>query len=99
MQASKVNGYTTNDGRLVVDAPLFLPPGEVEVIVLSEEINTLQEPATEGKELSGAPNAQVSYTPEQEATIEAFLAAAGCGSSGNPDSSVSVDVVPYRGKK
>jgi hypothetical protein len=99
MQASKVNGYITNEGRLVLDVLLTLPPGRVEVVVLSEETGALQEPATEEAEQSGSPDVQVSYTPEQEATIKAFLAAAGCGSSGNPDSSVSVDEVLYGGKK
>ncbi|MBM3240597.1 hypothetical protein FJZ31_30300 [Candidatus Poribacteria bacterium] len=99
MQASKVNGYITNEGYLVVDALLSLPPGKVEVIVLSEETKALWGPETKGTEMSGSPDVQVSYTPEQEATIKAFLAAAGCGSSGNPDSSVSVDEVLYGGKK
>ena len=99
MQASKVNGYITNEGRLVLDVPLSLPPGEVEVIVLSEETNALLEPVTKGTNLPASPEVQVSYTLEQEDTIKAFLAAAGCGSSGNSDSSVSVDEVLYGGKK
>ena len=90
MQASKVNGYITIEGRLVVDALLSLPAGEVEVIVLSADTN--------GKQYD-ASDMQISYTPEQEATIKSFLASAGCGRSGNPDSSVSVDAVLYGGKK
>jgi len=46
MQASKVNGYINNEGRLVVDAPLPLPPGKGKVIMLSAEINALRESAT-----------------------------------------------------
>jgi len=95
MQASKVIGYITNKGLLVVDTPLSLPPGKVEVVVLSYETSALQKPETKGMEHRGSTDVQVSYTPEQETTIEAFLAAAGCGSSGNPDSSVIVDEVLY----
>jgi len=44
VQASKVNGYITNEGHLVLDAPLSLPPGKVEIIVLAR-----QKPATKGR--------------------------------------------------
>jgi len=46
VQASKVNGYITNEGHLVLDTLLSLPPGKVEVIVLSEETSARQKPAT-----------------------------------------------------
>jgi len=46
VQASKVNGYITNEGHLVLDAPLSLPPGKVEIIVLFEEASARQKPAT-----------------------------------------------------
>ena len=101
MQASRVNGYITNEGRLVLDVPLSLPPGKVEIILLSYETDALQKPETKEAGQSGSPEEvqEISDTSEQEATIKAFLAAAGCGSSGNPDSSVNVDEVLYGGKK
>jgi hypothetical protein len=106
MQASRVNGYITNEGHLVLDVPLSLPPGKVEIILLSPlpkggggcyETDALQKTETKEAEQSGSPEEvqEISYTSEQEATIKAFLAAAGCGSSGNPDSSVNVDEVLY----
>ena len=81
MQASKVNGYITNEGRLVLDAPLSLPPGKVEVIVLSEGTNALRGSASKEAGRSGSPDVQVSYrkpkasvnevnTPEQAAERE-----------------------------
>lgn len=59
MQASRVVGYINNEGHLLVDVPLSLPPGQVEVIVLSEKAKSLQESAI--KETS----AQTSYISEQ----------------------------------
>ena len=79
--------------------PITSARNEAEVIVLSADTNAFQEPATKEVNQIKSAEMQISYTPEQEATIKAFLASSGCGRSGNPDSSVSVDAVLYGDKK
>ena len=87
MQAVKTNGYITSEGYLVVDGALPIPPGKVEVIVRSVQIEKAQaQQNTEG---------ETSYTLKQKAVIAKFLKAAGTIKSGDRHSSVKVDKVVY----
>lgn len=84
METIKTKSIIGEDWRLRIDMEVSLPPGPVEVVVVVAPVRAIHELpllAPAGIDL--------------ETVRQRFLAAAGCGESGDPFSSRRIDEVLY----
>ena len=79
METIKTRSIVGEDRRLRIDMEIALPPGPVEVVLVVSP------------EVTVTPSGET----DQETSRQRFLAAAGCGESGDPLASRRVDEVLY----